>query len=89
MAFSTHKTHIGEVNSLLTTLIEFSLLLACKEAYSRSPLQPTKRSQYRMEMSLYSYHKQTKMSSVFYKNREQEVKISPVWGIGTSGRGRI
>jgi hypothetical protein len=35
--------------------------------------------------SLYLYLKQKKIS--FFKNREQEVKLVPVWGVGTSGRG--
>jgi hypothetical protein len=49
-----------------------------------------------MEMSqwstLNSYIKQTKMSLLFffcYRNREQEGKTGPVWGHGTSGKGRM
>jgi hypothetical protein len=38
--------------------------------------------------SLYSYLKQTKMSFSFFKNRGHENKTGPVWGVGTSGRGR-
>jgi hypothetical protein len=37
-------------------------------------------------ISLYNYLKQTKMS-FFYKNGEKEVRIVPVWGVGTSVRG--
>jgi hypothetical protein len=37
--------------------------------------------------SLYSYLKQTKISfSLFYKIREQDGRICPVWVFGTSGR---
>jgi hypothetical protein len=35
--------------------------------------------------SLYNYLKQTKMSFFAYKNEEQEGRIGPVWGVGTSG----
>jgi hypothetical protein len=45
-----------------------------------------------MEMSqintLHSYLKQKKMSLKKNKNGEQEGKTGPVWGIGTSGRGK-
>jgi hypothetical protein len=46
-----------------------------------------------MEMSqgnyLCSYLKQTKISFFFfYKIGEQEGRAHPVWGIGTSGRGK-
>jgi hypothetical protein len=37
---------------------------------------------------LYSYLKQIK-SVNFFKNRDQEGKIGPIWGVGTSGRGKI
>jgi hypothetical protein len=37
--------------------------------------------------TLYSYLKQTKMS-LSYKNREQEGKTGPVWGVGMSRGGR-
>jgi hypothetical protein len=36
---------------------------------------------------LYSYLKQTKMS--FFKNREQEGKTGPVWGLVPVGGGRL
>jgi hypothetical protein len=29
------------------------------------------------------------MKMPFFKNRKQEGKTGPVWGIGTSGRGKI
>jgi hypothetical protein len=38
------------------------------------------------EISLYRYLKQTKMSS--FKNREQEGKTGPVWGLAPVGRGK-
>jgi hypothetical protein len=40
------------------------------------------------EKPMYSYLKQTKMSFFFfYKIREQEGRIGPVWGLATNGRG--
>jgi hypothetical protein len=40
--------------------------------------------------ALYSYLKQTKMSAfLLYKSGEQGSKMGPVYGVGTSGRGRI
>jgi hypothetical protein len=36
----------------------------------------------------YSYLKQKKLN-FFFKSREKEGKTGPVWGVGTSGRGRI
>jgi hypothetical protein len=39
---------------------------------------------------LYSYLTQTKMCFFFFfKNREQKGKADPVWGVGTSGRGKM
>jgi hypothetical protein len=37
--------------------------------------------------SLYSYLRQTKVS--FFKNREQEGKISPAWGLTPVRQGRV
>jgi hypothetical protein len=39
--------------------------------------------------SLYSYLKKTKMSFFFYKIREQEGRIGPIWGLVPVGRGRM
>jgi hypothetical protein len=46
-----------------------------------------------MEMSqlniLYSYLNQTETSFLLFKNREQERKTGPFWGVVTSEGGRI
>jgi hypothetical protein len=39
--------------------------------------------------SLYRYLKQTNKNAFFFKNREQEGKVGPVWGLVPEAGGRI